>query len=108
MAKVEAVFVQGNTSPAITATIHDEDDPTVPIDLTGATVRFQMRKPDDRLFTVDAIATVVNSAAGQVSYSWAITDLAVPGEYDTQWEITFPDGKVQTTAHPNRILVRRK
>lgn len=106
---IEATFVQGNTAPDITAVLHEQGDVESVIDLTGASIKFQMRKPDDQLFTVDADAEIVgNEVDGSVSYEWAATDLSVPGEYDVQWEITFPDGKVQTTAVPNRILVRRK
>ena len=106
---IEATFVQGNTGPDITAVLHEETGVENPIDLTGSTVKFQMRKPDDQLFTVDATADIIGSpTAGEVSYSWEATDLSVPGEYDVQWEITFPDGKIQTTAVPNRILVRRR
>lgn len=109
MAQIEATFVQGNTGPDITAQLHDEADATQLIDLTGATVRFQMRKHDDQLFTVDADADVVGDPTqGNVSYSWGANDLAVPGEYEAQWETTFPDGKVITTAQPNVIFVRRR
>lgn len=105
----EAVFVQGNTSPAIVAQLVQESDPTTPINLTGASVRFQMRKPDDIRFTVDKPAEIIGSPAnGNVSYLWGANDLANPGEYDAQWEITFGDGRIQTQARPNRILVRRR
>lgn len=106
---IEATFVQGDTAPGITAVLHEQGDTASPINLTGATVKFQMRKPDDQLFTVDAAADVVgNPVDGSVSYTWQATDLSVSGEYDVQWEITFSDGKIQTTAVPNRVLVRRK
>lgn len=108
MAQIEATFVQGNTGPDITAKLHAEGNVDDPVDLTNATVKFQMRRPDDELFTVDAAADIVSALQGQVSYSWGATDLSVSGDYDAQWEITFPDGKVQTTAVPNRIFVRRK
>lgn len=109
MATVEATFVQGNTAPDIVAQLHDEKTPTNILNLTTATsVRFQMRKPDDRLFTVDADASITNAAQGLVSYSWGPKDLDVDGEYDTQWEVHWVDGKIQTVAHPNRILVRRR
>lgn len=103
------IFVQGNTKPDITAILHAEDDDTAVVDLTGATVKFQMRRQDDRRFTVNAAASIVGSPTlGAVSYSWAANDLAVAGTYESQWEITFGDGKIQTTSHYNLIEVRRQ
>ena len=103
----EGTWVQGDTSPDITAVIHtgDPDDPT---DLTGSTVRFQMRKPDDKRFTVNAAADVLDPDEGSVSYSWGPNDLAQPGEYEVQWEVTYPDAKIETTTPPNEITVRRQ
>jgi hypothetical protein len=109
MATIEATFVQGNTAPDIVAQLHDEKTPTIPLPLTTATsARFQMRKPDDRIFQVDAEADITNPSQGLVSYSWAANDLDIEGEFNTQWEVHWADGKVQTIAKPNRILVRRR
>jgi hypothetical protein len=109
MATIEATFVQGNTAPEIVAQLHDEKVATKVLDLTTATsVRFQMRRPDDRLFTVDEVAEITNRQQGLVSYSWAANDLDIEGEFDTQWEVHWGDGKVQTVAKPNRIFVRRR
>jgi hypothetical protein len=100
------VFVQGDTAPAITATItHDSDGS--PVNLSGATVRFQMRKADDRRYTVNTIATLVDAPNGQVSHSWGANDLVVPGTYLVQWEVTYPDTKVQTTS-TGEVTVRRQ
>ena len=103
------VFVQGNTGPDITATIHLEDPETTVVDLsTIRGLKFQMRQGDNRRFTVDRAADVVGDPkAGMVKYSWQPNDLSVPGDYQCQWEVTFADGKVITTAHPNEITVRR-
>jgi hypothetical protein len=54
---VSLTFVQGDTAPDITAVIHEEDDETAVVDLTSASVRFQMRKVDDRRYRVNAAAT---------------------------------------------------
>lgn len=109
MATIEATFVQGNTAPDIVAQLHDEKVATQPLDLTNAdSVRFQMRKSDDVLFTVDSLADITNRSEGLVSYSWGVDDLNVDGEYDTQWEVHWIDGKVQTVAKTNRINVRRR
>lgn len=105
------VFVQGDTAPSITATIHLEDDPTTIVDLSGTNVsgvRFQMRKADDRRLTVDATATVVSGPAGTVRYDWGPNDLAVPGTYLAQWEVTYVGGRIQTTAPEVSLTIRRQ
>lgn len=101
-------FVQGDTAPDLQATIHNADDPTTPVDLTDATVRFQMRKSDDRRFTINAAAEITDAEAGKVRYRWAANDLSVQGDYQVQWEITYPDSRIQTTAAANTITVRRQ
>ena len=95
-------FVQGDTAPDLTSQIHEEDDPTVPVDLTDAAVKFQMRKADDRRFTVNAAASITDAINGYVSYSWGPNDLATPGEYVIQWEVTYSGGRIQTTRPANR------
>ena len=101
-------FVQGDTAPDINGIIHDEDDPDLITDLTGATVRFQMRRTDDKRYQVNAPATVVTPGAGVVSYSWGPNDLSVPGTFIVQWEVTYPGGRVQTTSPEVAITVRRQ
>lgn len=102
-------FVQGDTKPDLRAIIHKLDDPSTPLDLTDCTIRFQMRRPDDRRFTVNSPATIADDPeTGQVTYSWQGNDLSVPGDYVGQWEITFLGGSVQTTAYEVPIVVRRK
>ena len=101
-------FVQGDTAPDINAILHEEDDPTSVIDLTSATVKFQMRRQDDHRYTVNSSATVVSAPAGSVRYSWGANDLSVPGTYVVQWEVTYPGGRVQTTSPEVTITVRRQ
>lgn len=101
-------FVQGDTGPALESVIHERGNPDNPLDLTGCTVRFQMRKADDRRFTVNNSATVVDAAEGRVRYQWGPNDLAVHGDYDIQWEVTFPDARRQTTADTETLVVRRQ
>lgn len=103
----DVTFVQGDTAPPITGQILKADGTAR--DLSTATeVRFQMRKEDDRTYTVDAEADITNASEGRVQYSWAENDLSVPGEYLGQWQVTYVDGKVQTTQPPNEITVRRQ
>ena len=101
-------FTQGDTGPDVTGIIHAEDDVLSPTDLTGATVRFQMRLPEGNNYKVNALATIIDEVAGEVSYAWGANDLARPETYHAQWEITFPGGKVITTNPPVELVVRRQ
>jgi hypothetical protein len=103
----DATFVQGNTDPDMTAKLTNADG-TVK-DLTSvSSVMFQMRKPDDRRFTVNALAAVDGDPTlGNVRYQWAPNDLAVPGDYNCQWLLQYTDGREQTTTPPNTITVQR-
>lgn len=102
------VLVQGDTRPTIVALLHDADDATVPVNLTSCSVKFQMRKADDKVYTVNATASVLDAAAGKVSYQLGANDLNVPGDYVLQWEVTYPDTAVQTTQTPVKVTVRRQ
>ena len=99
-------FVQGDTAPDVSSKLAYEDGS--PVNLRDASVKFQMRRPDDRRFTVNADADVTDALLGGVSYSWSTNDLAVPGDYVIQWEITFQDLRIQTTAETESIRIRRQ
>jgi len=105
---VSLTFVQGDTAPDITAIIHEEDDPTQVVNLSNASVRFQMRRSDDRRYQVNSGADILDAVNGRVSYSWAANDLSVPGTYVVQWEVTYLGGRVQTTSPEVTITVRRQ
>lgn len=104
------ILVQGDTRPVVKANLYERDSsPRTYIDLSGmTTVRFQMRKADDKFYTVNASATITSTASGGVQYQLAANDLQTTGEYLIQWEVTFPDGKVQTTSVANPVTVRRQ
>jgi hypothetical protein len=102
------IFVQGDTAPELLTTIHEAGDPTKPVNLTDAQIRVQMRKSDDRRYTVNAEAEVIDPEAGKVRYRWGPNDLANTGEYLLQWEVVYPDARIQTTVSPERITVRRQ
>ena len=104
----DVTLVQGDTGPSINGTLKVTRT-QVPLDLTNATaVRFQMRQDNDRRYTVDEPATVVDAEDGTVTYEWGEGDLNVAGDYICQWEITWNDTKIQTTEPPNTITVRRQ
>lgn len=101
-------FVQGDTGPDIEATIYLEDDPTTVTDLSDCDVRFQMRRDEDRRYMVNSPAVVTDAATGAVRYSWGANDLNMPGTYQAQFEVTFPGGRVITTAPLVTLTVRRQ
>ena len=106
MADVE--LVQGDTRPSLDGTIRRTVSGD-PLDLTNAdSVKFQMRKDDDRHYTVDAAATFIDKPTGRVRYEWEEGDLNNPGDYIGQWEIVWNDDTVQTTFPANTISVRRQ
>lgn len=105
----DVTLVQGDTGPSINGTLRLTRT-EAPLDLTNATaVRFQMRQDNDRRYTVDATASIVGDPEdGAVLYEWEDGDLNVAGDYICQWEITWSDGKIQTTEPANTITVRRQ
>jgi hypothetical protein len=84
---------QGATAPAITATLVDQYGNVA--NLTGASVNFVMTNA----FYGNAVnkaATIVNAAAGQVSYSWGSSDTVNPGLFSCQWQVVFSSGAQET------------
>ncbi len=102
------VLVVGDTAPIIRGTILKKGT-TTPEDLTDCLeVRFQMRRLADRRLTVDEEAEILVAESGTVRYVMGPNDTAIPGDYGVQWQITFPDGKKQTTATLIPVTVRRR
>lgn len=97
------VIKQNDTSPAILATLK-EGDGTL-IELSGATVRFHMRKLGSSTVTVDAAATIYDVDLGQVSYAWQAGDTASVGLYEAEFEVTNTDGTVETFPNGSYISV---
>lgn len=85
----------GDTTPVITATLTDSAGAAV--NLTGATVRFIMRKGGTSSAKVTGEADIGSPASGgEVSYTWEATDTDTPGIYSACWEVTFSGGAIQT------------
>lgn len=95
---------QNDTSPAFSSTL--EAPAGTPVDLTGATVQFKMTNRTTAAVKVDAVeATIVDAAAGKVSYSWAVGDTDTPGFYNAEWIVTFANGQRRTFPAADYLVV---
>ena len=77
------------------------------VDLTGATVKFLMRKKREATapLKVNVAAVVVAAASGQVRYDWAAGDTDTVGTYKAEFEVTFADGRKQSFPNSGYLLV---
>ena len=103
----DIVLVQGNTRPIINATLHLKGS-VDPVNLTNCSVKIQMRRADDKFYAINGACSIVSAVAGTVSYSLGVNDLNTPGDYIVQFEVTYPDNRVQTTSTLIPIKVRRQ
>lgn len=96
---------RGSLLPLLTATLNHENGP---VDLTGATVRFQMRAPGSNVLKVDSPATVASpETAGNVSYTWVEEDTDTVGLYVGWFHATFTGKPMQAPEPPFVIEVTR-
>jgi hypothetical protein len=95
---------QGDTSPSVLRTLQDADGNGV--NLTDADVVFNMRRiHGDQTPVIEAgDVTVVDTAAGDVSFDWLPGDTDEAGGFYGEFEVTFSDGSVET--FPNDGYVR--
>ena len=76
------------------------------INLSGATVAFNMRKRGGTTLKIDGGAvTVVLASAGTVKYEWATGDLDTVGFYEGEFEVTFGDSTVITVPNEEHIPI---
>ena len=94
---------ENDTVPSIRATLQNGSGD--PVDLINATVRFHMRAIGSTSAVVDASATVVSDAGGIVQYDWNAADTADIGSFQAEFEVTYPDGTIETFPSSGYIRV---
>tara|TARA_B100000963_G_scaffold137118_2_gene119339 strand:- start:3730 stop:4053 length:324 start_codon:yes stop_codon:yes gene_type:complete len=95
---------KGDTAPFLTATLKDANGTAV--DLTGATVVFNMADLDDNLVVTNGSCTIVDEDTGRIRYNWVTTDTANDGVFRGEFTVTFASGVIET--FPNSTYFRIK
>jgi hypothetical protein len=96
---------QGDTSPALEATLKDRDGNAV--NLTGASVQFHLATTRYKNI-VDATGTLVNASEGKVKYEWQADDTSQHGDFFAEFEVTYADSTVETFPNDGYISVEVK
>ena len=94
---------RNDTSPNIEYYLKDSDGNKK--DITGASVKFYMKEPNDDI-VIDADAIIVDASEGRVKYSWSVSDTDKAGSYYAEWEVTFDSGKIETWPNEGFIVVK--
>lgn len=91
-------FKRGDTAAVVRATLYSDDESTIPINLTGASVKFIMAlvAADPGTPVVNGDCTLIDAANGRIGYDWLEADVAVTGVYKAEFQVTYADGKIQT------------
>jgi len=84
------------------------DDGGTPLDLTSATVVYTLRNRATGALAVERGAvTLANQTTnpGEAYYVWRPGDTDTAGEYEEEWEITYPDTRKETLPVRSKVLV---
>lgn len=92
MSEVDFFLGQSDTSPSLVMTLLEPGG--APVDLTGATVTFQIRRTTAPRTLAEGPATILAPATdGRIRYDWGTADAAVPGTYEGRAKVVLASGK---------------
>jgi hypothetical protein len=96
---------QNDRRPAAAATLK-HGTTIVPLTLASS-VTFKMKPINDSEMKVNAAAVIVDAAAGEVEYRWAVGDTDTAGEFLGEWEVIWSDGTPETfpTIDFDRVII---
>ena len=103
-------LVQGDTRPALVATITDQTT-GAPLNIVGATIVLKFRENGAEVLQATVPGAITDGPAGQVVFYPAAAPVMLQGEfgdYEGEIEITFPDGQVQTVYDVLKFKVREE
>jgi len=93
-------LIQNDTKPTIRMTCLSGDcgETGESINLSGTVVRFTFKKAlGSGNYKFKRVCDIVDASNGICEYSWATGDLDTIGDFSGELEITFSDGKIQTS-----------
>jgi hypothetical protein len=99
-----AILVESDTAPTVFGTI-TETETGDPLDLSGATVYFQLREESSRRFRINALCSVISPTAGTVSYTLQSGDLDFTGECLARFLVVYSDQRRQHTVPSIEVTV---
>lgn len=91
---------RGDTSPSIRYALLPET-----VNLSAASVQFQMRKFRGSVNVIDAEADVIQDLPGIVQYDWAGGDTDTAGLYQAEFRITYSDSTIETFPNSDFLLI---
>ena len=95
---------QNDSRPELDVYLRDDKDRS--INITGATVKFNMRSAADNSVKINnGSVTTVSSTAGRVKYSFTTTNTDTAGNFDGEFEVPFVGGPVETFPNDGYIKV---
>jgi hypothetical protein len=94
---------QNDDRPHLDAFLRDDKDR--PVDVTGASVKFNLRAVADNSVKISAgSVSVTNATEGAVRFTWTTSNTDTSGNYQGEFQVTFGDASVET--FPNDGYVR--
>lgn len=103
------LLVQGDTLPTPVVTIYDEISGDI-VDLTSASVRMLFREVGSTTVKASLSGVLLDDppgSAGRVAFNFG-ANLDAPGNYEGEFEVTFPGGGIQTTYAKQKFKVREQ
>lgn len=84
----EPSFTVGDRAPALTGSVN--------ADLTGASARVHIRRPDGSVIDQPATVGTTSPTSSSWSYAWQDGDLSMPGWHEVEVEAKYSSGVPQT------------
>ena len=102
-------LVRNDTLPRLKVTIFDYETQQ-PVDLHGCLVKMKIREPGADALKATLVGVLLGSPEsgvdGEVEFAFGPTDLDTDGSYEAEYEVTFPDGRIQTVYDVDKLTIR--